>query len=108
MYYVSTVRVFLFLCLPQIRNKLNQDQNSKLQQHKDVLNRRNTEVTLMDRRIAELRDRLHKKKAEVRHEGAPMLQGGHGAPMPAHHPLYTHHTTTLSLNHLIYVLLETV
>ncbi|KAJ8356392.1 hypothetical protein SKAU_G00191860 [Synaphobranchus kaupii] len=66
----------------QIRNKLNQDQNSKLQQHKDLLNRRNTEVTLMDRRIAELRDRLHKKKAELnRISGPPSPQpaaGGSG------------------------------
>ena len=62
---------------PQIRNKLNQDQNSKLQQHKELLNRRNTEVTLMDRRIAELRDRLQKKKAEARpSKGAPVWLGG--------------------------------
>ncbi|XP_064195550.1 apoptosis-stimulating of p53 protein 1-like isoform X1 [Anguilla rostrata] len=66
----------------QIRNKLNQDQNSKLQQHKELLNRRNTEVTLMDRRIAELRERLHKKKAELnRINGPPSPQpaaGGSG------------------------------
>ncbi|XP_061097807.1 apoptosis-stimulating of p53 protein 1-like isoform X2 [Conger conger] len=66
----------------QIRNKLNQDQNSKLQQHKELLNRRNTEVTLMDRRIAELRERLQKKKAELnRITGPPSPQpavGGSG------------------------------
>ncbi|KAG7461288.1 hypothetical protein MATL_G00208480 [Megalops atlanticus] len=66
----------------QIRNKLNQEQNSKLQQHKELLNRRNTEVTLMDRRIAELRERLHKKKAELnRINGPPSPQpvpGGSG------------------------------
>uniref|UniRef100_A0A8C7CP47 Protein phosphatase 1, regulatory subunit 13Bb n=1 Tax=Oncorhynchus kisutch TaxID=8019 RepID=A0A8C7CP47_ONCKI len=49
----------------QIRNKLNQDQNSKLQQQKDLLNKRNMEVTLMDKRIGELRERLYKKKAEA-------------------------------------------
>ncbi|XP_061087878.1 protein phosphatase 1, regulatory subunit 13Ba isoform X2 [Conger conger] len=59
----------------QIRNKLNQEQNSKLQQHKDVLNKRNMEVTLMDKRIAELRDRLYKKKAELnRINGTPSPQ----------------------------------
>ncbi|KAJ8269967.1 hypothetical protein GJAV_G00108780 [Gymnothorax javanicus] len=64
----------------QIRNKLNLDQNSKLQQQKELLNRRNTEVTLMDRRIAELRERLHKKKAELnRINGPPSPQmGGSG------------------------------
>lgn len=51
---------------PQIRNKLNQEQNSKLQQQKELLNKRNMEVTLMDKRISELRERLYKKKAEAR------------------------------------------
>lgn len=50
----------------QIRNKLNQEQNSKLQQQKELLNKRNMEVTLMDKRISELRERLYKKKAEAR------------------------------------------
>ncbi|XP_073725333.1 protein phosphatase 1, regulatory subunit 13Ba isoform X1 [Misgurnus anguillicaudatus] len=49
----------------QIRNKLNQEQNSKLQQHKDMLNKRNMEVTMMDKRIGDLRERLYKKKAEL-------------------------------------------
>uniref|UniRef100_A0A8C2GU12 Protein phosphatase 1, regulatory subunit 13Bb n=1 Tax=Cyprinus carpio TaxID=7962 RepID=A0A8C2GU12_CYPCA len=49
----------------QIRNKLNQEQNSKLQQQKELLNKRNMEVTLMDKRINELRDRLYKRKAEA-------------------------------------------
>uniref|UniRef100_A0A672P706 Apoptosis-stimulating of p53 protein 1-like n=1 Tax=Sinocyclocheilus grahami TaxID=75366 RepID=A0A672P706_SINGR len=49
----------------QIRNKLNQEQNSKLQQHKDMLNKRNMEVTMMDKRIGDLRERLYKKKAEA-------------------------------------------
>ncbi|KAG5846968.1 hypothetical protein ANANG_G00120590 [Anguilla anguilla] len=73
----------------QIRNKLNQDQNSKLQQHKELLNRRNTEVTLMDRRIAELRERLHKKKAELnRINGPPFPQPAAGVPQraPSHRP----------------------
>ncbi|XP_053469602.1 protein phosphatase 1, regulatory subunit 13Bb isoform X4 [Ictalurus furcatus] len=55
----------------QIRNKLNQEQNSKLQQQKELLNKRNTEVTLMDKRISELRERLYKKKAELNHANGP-------------------------------------
>ncbi|XP_028858040.1 protein phosphatase 1, regulatory subunit 13Bb isoform X3 [Denticeps clupeoides] len=55
----------------QIRNKLNQEQNSKLQQQKELLNKRNMEVTLMDKRIGELRDRLYKKKAELNRVNGP-------------------------------------
>uniref|UniRef100_S4RGC3 Protein phosphatase 1, regulatory subunit 13Bb n=1 Tax=Petromyzon marinus TaxID=7757 RepID=S4RGC3_PETMA len=47
----------------QMRNKLNQEQNSRLQQQKDLLNKRNQEVVMMDRRISELRERLRSKKA---------------------------------------------
>ncbi|XP_059215270.1 apoptosis-stimulating of p53 protein 2-like isoform X2 [Centropristis striata] len=49
----------------QLRNKLNQDQNSKLQQQREGLNKRNLEVAAMDKRISELRDRLWKKKAAL-------------------------------------------
>ncbi|XP_034755663.1 protein phosphatase 1, regulatory subunit 13Bb isoform X4 [Etheostoma cragini] len=55
----------------QIRNKLNQEQNSKLKQQKDLLNKRNMEVTLMDKRISELRERLYKKKAELNRANGP-------------------------------------
>uniref|UniRef100_A0A3P9LLD3 Protein phosphatase 1 regulatory subunit 13B n=1 Tax=Oryzias latipes TaxID=8090 RepID=A0A3P9LLD3_ORYLA len=55
----------------QIRNKLNQEQNSKLQQQKELLNKRNMEVTLMDKRISELRERLYKKKAELNKANGP-------------------------------------
>ncbi|MCJ8737232.1 hypothetical protein PDJAM_G00021630 [Pangasius djambal] len=55
----------------QMRNKLNQEQNSKLQQHKDLLNKRNLEVSMMDRRIEELRERLYRKKAELGRMSAP-------------------------------------
>lgn len=53
-------------CGAQIRNKLNQEQNSKLQHQKEALNKRNMEVSMMDKRVNELRDRLYKKKAEAR------------------------------------------
>ncbi|XP_051724367.1 protein phosphatase 1, regulatory subunit 13Ba isoform X6 [Ctenopharyngodon idella] len=64
----------------QIRNKLNQEQNSKLQQHKDMLNKRNMEVTMMDKRIGDLRERLYKKKAELgRMSGPPSPQATPGS-----------------------------
>ncbi|XP_068424072.1 apoptosis-stimulating of p53 protein 2a isoform X3 [Clinocottus analis] len=49
----------------QLRNKLNQDQNSKLVQQREGLNKRNLEVAAMDKRISELRDRLWKKKVAL-------------------------------------------
>ncbi|XP_033844082.1 apoptosis-stimulating of p53 protein 1-like isoform X3 [Periophthalmus magnuspinnatus] len=49
----------------QARNRHNLEQNSKLAQNKELLNKRNTQVTMMDQRIGDLRDRLHKKKAEL-------------------------------------------
>lgn len=72
-------------CACQIRNKLNQEQNSKLQQQKELLNKRNMEVTLMDKRISELRDRLYKKKAEARQkENLPVRLGIHLTPRHKH------------------------
>ncbi|RVE76619.1 hypothetical protein OJAV_G00010470 [Oryzias javanicus] len=49
----------------QLRNKLNQDQSARLQQQRESLNKRNLEVAAMDRRLAELRQRLWKKKAAL-------------------------------------------
>ena len=49
----------------QLRNKLNQEQNAKLQQQRECLNKRNSEVAIMDKRVNELRDRLWKKKAAL-------------------------------------------
>ncbi|XP_038871569.1 apoptosis-stimulating of p53 protein 2-like isoform X1 [Salvelinus namaycush] len=49
----------------QVRNKLNQDQNAKLQQQRESLSKRNLEVATMDKRVAELRERLWKKKAAL-------------------------------------------
>lgn len=57
--------LFFVLLGGQLRNKLNQDQNSKLQQQRENLNKRNLEVAAMDKRINELRDRLWKKKAAL-------------------------------------------
>ncbi|XP_012682315.2 protein phosphatase 1, regulatory subunit 13Ba isoform X4 [Clupea harengus] len=66
----------------QIRNKLNQDQSSKLQQQKDLLNKRNMEVSMMDKRIGDLRERLYKKKAEARLPQPPSLNRMNGPPSP--------------------------
>uniref|UniRef100_A0AAQ5ZCF2 Tumor protein p53 binding protein, 2a n=1 Tax=Amphiprion ocellaris TaxID=80972 RepID=A0AAQ5ZCF2_AMPOC len=61
----------------QLRNKLNQDQNSKLQQQRESLNKRNMEVAAMDKRINELRDRLWKKKAALQQkENLPQPSDG--------------------------------
>ncbi|KAM5301610.1 apoptosis-stimulating of p53 protein 2 isoform 1-T1 [Glossophaga mutica] len=49
----------------QLRNKLNQEQNARLQQQRECLNKRNSEVAVMDKRVNELRDRLWKKKAAL-------------------------------------------
>lgn len=57
--------IYCFHAGCQLRNKLNQDQNSKLQQQRENLNKRNLEIVSMDKRISELRDRLWKKKAAL-------------------------------------------
>ncbi|XP_072424700.1 protein phosphatase 1, regulatory subunit 13Bb isoform X2 [Chiloscyllium punctatum] len=69
----------------QIRNKLNQEQNTKLQHQKELLNKRNVEVTMMDKRISELRERLWKKKSESRQKENIPLNRINGTPTtPAH------------------------
>ncbi|XP_061582052.1 apoptosis-stimulating of p53 protein 2-like [Cololabis saira] len=61
----------------QLRNKLNQDQSTRLLQHRDSLNKRNLEVAAMDRRLAELRQRLWKKKAALQQkENLPVISDG--------------------------------
>ncbi|XP_059929709.1 apoptosis-stimulating of p53 protein 2a isoform X1 [Gadus macrocephalus] len=68
----------------QLRNKLNQDQNSKLQHQRDSLNKRNLEVAAMDKRVSELRDRLWKKKAALQHKEN----------LPPQHPSHSEQTST--------------
>ncbi|XP_066474806.1 apoptosis-stimulating of p53 protein 2 [Tiliqua scincoides] len=61
----------------QLRNKLNQEQNTKLQQQRDCLNKRNSEVAVMDKRVNELRERLWKKKAALQQkENVPVSSDG--------------------------------
>lgn len=60
MYGYSAYVTFLNFYL-QIRNKLNEQQHSKLAAHHDILNQRHNEMTSMDKRIAELQQRLRTK-----------------------------------------------
>ncbi|XP_073412496.1 apoptosis-stimulating of p53 protein 2 isoform X1 [Dendrobates tinctorius] len=61
----------------QLRNKLNQEQNAKLQQQRESLNKRNSEVAAMDKRVTELRDRLWKKKVALQQkENVPISSDG--------------------------------
>ena len=48
----------------QMRNKLNEQQHSKLAAHREVLGQRKDEMNYMDRRIAELQERLRRKRAQ--------------------------------------------
>ncbi|MEQ2189152.1 hypothetical protein GOODEAATRI_022311 [Goodea atripinnis] len=57
----------------QARNRHNLEQSSKLVQNKELLNKRNAQVTVMDQRIGDLRERLHKKKAEPYERRRPVL-----------------------------------
>uniref|UniRef100_G3SPH5 Tumor protein p53 binding protein 2 n=1 Tax=Loxodonta africana TaxID=9785 RepID=G3SPH5_LOXAF len=68
----------------QLRNKLNQEQSAKLQRQRECLNKRNSEVVVMDKRVNELRERLWKKKAALQQkenlpvssDGSPPQQAG--------------------------------
>ncbi|XP_060922554.1 apoptosis-stimulating of p53 protein 2-like [Limanda limanda] len=78
----STVELELLCKELQLRNKLNQEQSSRLQQQSDGLNKRNLEVASMDRRLAELRQRLWKKKAALQQkQNLPVASEG---PAPQH------------------------
>ncbi|XP_064621529.1 apoptosis-stimulating of p53 protein 2-like isoform X3 [Lineus longissimus] len=58
-----------------IRNKLNEQQSTKLNAHREVLSKRHEEITMMDTRIEELQERLHKKRQQQQqqqqHKGFP-------------------------------------
>uniref|UniRef100_A0AAQ4QEH5 Protein phosphatase 1, regulatory subunit 13Ba n=1 Tax=Gasterosteus aculeatus aculeatus TaxID=481459 RepID=A0AAQ4QEH5_GASAC len=66
----------------QARNRHNVEQSSKLAQNKELLNKRNAQVTVMDQRIGDLRERLHKKRAEL----SRMNGGGPSSPQASAHP----------------------
>ncbi|XP_037551274.1 apoptosis-stimulating of p53 protein 1 [Nematolebias whitei] len=65
----------------QARNRHNLEQSSKLTQNKELLNKRNVQVTVMDQRICDLRERLHKKRAEL----SRMNGGGPSSPQASPH-----------------------
>ncbi|KAG7244366.1 hypothetical protein INR49_003223 [Caranx melampygus] len=66
----------------QARNRHNLEQSSKLAQNKELLNKRNAQVTVMDQRIGDLRERLHKKRAEL----SRMNGSGVSSPQTSSHP----------------------
>ncbi|TWW71712.1 Apoptosis-stimulating of p53 protein 1 [Takifugu flavidus] len=66
----------------QARNRQNLEQSNKLAQNKELLNKRNAQVTVMDQRIEDLRERLHKKRAEL----SRMNGGGPAPPQTSAHP----------------------
>ncbi|XP_061600449.1 apoptosis-stimulating of p53 protein 1-like isoform X1 [Cololabis saira] len=66
----------------QARNRHNLEQSSKLAHNKELLNKRNAQVTVMDQRIGDLRERLHKKRAEL----SRMNGGGLASPQTSPHP----------------------
>ncbi|XP_028250947.1 apoptosis-stimulating of p53 protein 1-like isoform X2 [Parambassis ranga] len=65
----------------QARNRHNLEQSNKLAQNKELLNKRNAQVTVMDQRISDLRERLHKKRAEL----SRMNGGGLSSPQTSSH-----------------------
>ncbi|XP_047466542.1 apoptosis-stimulating of p53 protein 1-like isoform X2 [Mugil cephalus] len=66
----------------QARNRHNLEQSSRLAQNKELLNKRNAQVTVMDQRIGDLRERLHKKRAEL----SRMNGGGPPSPQTSSQP----------------------
>ncbi|XP_061552362.1 apoptosis-stimulating of p53 protein 1-like isoform X4 [Phycodurus eques] len=66
----------------QARNRHNLEQSSKLAHNKELLNKRNAQVTVMDQRIGDLRERLHKKRAEL----SRMNGGGPSSPQSSTRP----------------------
>ncbi|XP_008314693.1 apoptosis-stimulating of p53 protein 2-like isoform X2 [Cynoglossus semilaevis] len=61
----------------QLRNRVKQEQHVRLQQQKDALNKKNQEVAVMERRLAELRQRLWKKKNALQQkDNLPLSSNG--------------------------------
>lgn len=84
MLFFLLLGIFVFpSCFVQLRNKLNQEQNAKLQQQRECLNKRNSEVAVMDKRVNELRDRLWKKKAALQQKENLPVSGGRAMGEPA-------------------------
>lgn len=68
---------FSVVVFVQLRNRVKQEQHVRLQQQKDALNKKNQEVAVMERRLAELRQRLWKKKNALQQkDNLPVRQRG--------------------------------
>ena len=70
---------FLFYCF-QARNRLNEQQNSKLAAHREILLQRKDEMAQLDQRIADLQCRIRKKRVvNQQQENLYNLRTGTGA-----------------------------
>uniref|UniRef100_A0A3B3C3L0 Protein phosphatase 1, regulatory subunit 13Ba n=1 Tax=Oryzias melastigma TaxID=30732 RepID=A0A3B3C3L0_ORYME len=67
----------------QARNRHNLEQSSKLAQNKELLNKRNAQVSVMDQRIGDLRERLHKKRAELSRMNGGAPASPQNSPQPS-------------------------
>ncbi|VDI09464.1 apoptosis-stimulating of p53 protein 1 [Mytilus galloprovincialis] len=65
-----------------LRNKMNEQQNSKLNAHREMLSKRKEEVSKMDNRIQELQQRLKKKKAQQAEQHKQMANQNKGSNRP--------------------------
>lgn len=70
---ITPVHQPLFL---QLKMKVNQDHSNLLQQQRNSLNKKNLEVAATDRRLAELRQRLWKKKAALQQKENQLVRVG--------------------------------
>lgn len=66
---------------PQLKSRVNQDQSIHLQQQRSSLNKRNLEVAATERRLAELRQRLWKKKAALQQQEPQLVSVRRRAPL---------------------------
>ena len=72
--------------LLQLRNKVNEQQNTKLAAHREILEQRKDEMARMDSRIAELQSRLRKKQLEQKQQSGRLAEGKKGSNVAAVEP----------------------
>lgn len=65
-----------------LRNKMNEQQNSKLNAHREMLSKRKEEISRMDNRIHELQQRLKKKKAQQAEQQKQLANQNKGSNRP--------------------------
>ena len=76
---VNNLKSCLSLYL-KLRNKLNQEQNTKLAAHREIFQQRKEEMARMDQRIAELQNRLRNKKLAAATTTPPPVNGTTAVP----------------------------